>query len=69
MVLLLSEVDVTSLVSMADGVRLVEQALLQHAAGASFVMPRVSADLASRGGAFRVKPACCRSWGSSASRR
>jgi alanine dehydrogenase len=57
MVLLLSESDVASLVSMADGVRLVEQALQQHAAGASFVMPRVSADIPGGGGAFRVMSA------------
>ena len=57
MVLLLSESDVAGLVSMADGVRLVEQALKQHAAGASTVMPRVSADLPGGGGAFRVMSA------------
>jgi alanine dehydrogenase len=57
MVVLLSEADVTSLISMADGVRLVEQALQQHAAGASLVMPRVSADLPGGGGAFRVMSA------------
>lgn len=57
MVLMLSEADVSSLISMADGVRLVEQALQQHAAGASLVMPRVSADLHGKGGAFRVMSA------------
>jgi ornithine cyclodeaminase/alanine dehydrogenase-like protein (mu-crystallin family) len=56
-ILLLSEADVSSLISMADGVRLVEQALHQHAAGASLVMPRVSADLPGTGGAFRVMSA------------
>src|SRR5262245_19168774 len=54
MILVLSETDVASVVSMADGIRVVEQALLQHSLGASVVLPRTSADLAGNGGAFRV---------------
>ena len=54
MVLLLSESDVANSLSMADGVRVVEQAFTQHASGGHVVMPRISADLPGNGGAFRV---------------
>jgi ornithine cyclodeaminase/alanine dehydrogenase-like protein (mu-crystallin family) len=54
MILVLSETDVASVVSMADGIRVVEQALLQHSLGRSVVLPRTSADLPGNGGAFRV---------------
>jgi len=57
MILVLSERDVAAALSMADGVRLVEQALHQHAAGGGVVMPRISADLPGNGGAFRVMSA------------
>lgn len=57
MILVLSESDVAAALSMADGVRLVEQALQQHAAGGGVVMPRISADLPGNGGAFRVMSA------------
>jgi ornithine cyclodeaminase/alanine dehydrogenase len=57
MVLLLSESDVTNSLSMADGVRVLEQAFTQHALGGHVVMPRTSADLPGNGGAFRVMSA------------
>jgi alanine dehydrogenase len=57
MILVLSESDVVNALSMSDGVRLVEQALQQHAVGGGVVMPRISADLPGNGGAFRVMSA------------
>ena len=57
MILLLSESDVAGLLSMSDGVRVVEQALQQHARGGSIALPRVSADVPGNGGAFRVMSA------------
>jgi alanine dehydrogenase len=57
MILLLSESDVAGILSMADGVRIVEQALEQHSRGASLAMPRVSAEVPQSGGAFRVMSA------------
>jgi alanine dehydrogenase len=57
MVLLLSESDVANSLSMADGVRVVEQAFTQHASGGHTVMPRISTDLPGNGGAFRVMSA------------
>ncbi|MGH9347379.1 MAG: ornithine cyclodeaminase family protein [Vicinamibacterales bacterium] len=63
MVLLLSESDIASVVSMADGVRLVEDALRQHAGGGSVMMPRISTDLPGNGGAFRIMSAVLPSLG------
>lgn len=57
MILMLSESDVAAALSMADGVRLVEDALRQHALGGGLVMPRISADLPGNAGAFRVMSA------------
>lgn len=57
MILLLSEADVARVVSMADGVRVVEDALRQHAVGGGVAMPRISADVPGNGGAFRIMPA------------
>jgi alanine dehydrogenase len=57
MILLLSESDVASVISTGDGVRVVEQALRQHAAGGGVVMPRMSADVPGNGEAFRVMSA------------
>ncbi len=57
MILVLSESDVASAVSMADGIRVVEQALHHHSLGGGVVMPRISADLPGNGGAFRVMSA------------
>ena len=57
MVLLLSESDVANSLSMADGVRVVEQAFTQHASGGHVVMPRISVDVPGNGGAFRVMSA------------
>ena len=57
MILLLSENDIAGILSMADGIRVVEQAFRQHADGASVAMPRVSADVPGGGGAFRVMSA------------
>jgi ornithine cyclodeaminase/alanine dehydrogenase len=54
MILVLSEADVASAVSMADGIRVVEQALHHHSLGGGVVIPRTSADLPGNGGAFRV---------------
>jgi len=57
MILVLSEADVVQALSVADGVRLVEQALTEHAAGGGIAMPRISADLPGTAGAFRVMSA------------
>jgi len=57
MILLLSENDVAGILSMADGVRVVEQALRQHADGRGVAIPRVSADVPGNGGTFRVMSA------------
>lgn len=57
MVLILSEADVASSLSMADGVRVVEKAFAAHAAGRDIVIPRVSADVPGGGGAFRAMSA------------
>src|SRR4051812_48248622 len=54
MVLLLSESDVAGIVSMRDGVRVVEQALAQHCLEGSVALPRISSDIPGNGGAFRV---------------
>src|SRR4051812_36203917 len=57
MILLLSETDVARVVSMADGVRIVEDALRQHAVSGGVAMSRISADVPGNGGAFRIMPA------------
>jgi alanine dehydrogenase len=57
MILLLSESDIAGILSMSDGVRVVEQALQQHCLGGSIAMPRISADVPGNGGAFRVMSA------------
>ncbi len=57
MVLVLSEGDVSQAISMADGVRLVEQAVRVYAEGQATLLPRVSLDLPGNGGAFRVMSA------------
>jgi alanine dehydrogenase len=57
MVRILSEADVAQAISMADGVRLVEQAVRQYAEGQATLLPRVSLDLPGNGGAFRVMSA------------
>jgi ornithine cyclodeaminase/alanine dehydrogenase len=58
MILLLSESNIAGILSMSDGVRVVEQALQQHSLGGSVAMPRVSADVpGGSGGAFRVMSA------------
>jgi len=57
MVLLLSETDVAGLVSMSDGVRVIEHALGQHTSDGNVVIPRVSADIPGQGGAFRIMAA------------
>jgi alanine dehydrogenase len=53
----LSEADVAQAISMADGVRLVEEAVRQYAEGQATLLPRVSLDLPGNGGAFRVMSA------------
>jgi alanine dehydrogenase len=57
MILLLSETDIAGLISMSDGVRVIEHALGQHASDGNVVMPRVSADVPGGGGAFRIMAA------------
>src|ERR1700679_3624277 len=54
MVLILSESDVVSLLSMADGVALVEQAFSEFAQGNVILPPRISQELPGTGGALRV---------------
>ena len=64
MVLLLSESEVAALVSMNDGVRIIEHALRQHSMEHdSHVMPRISADLPGNGGAFRIMAAILPQYG------
>ncbi len=57
MVRVLSEADVARAISMAEGVRLVEEAVRQYAEGQATLLPRVSLDLPGNGGAFRVMSA------------
>ena len=57
MILLLSETDIGSILSMTDGVRVVEEAFRHHSAGGGTAIPRISADLPGNGGAFRVMSA------------
>ena len=57
MVLLLSETDIAGIISMHDGVRVVEQALTQHALGGGVVLPRISTEVPGNGGVFRVMSA------------
>src|SRR5688572_2582790 len=57
MIMLLSESDVAGILSMSDGVRVVEEALQQHALGRTVAMPRVSSAVPGSDGAFRVMPA------------
>lgn len=57
MVRVLGEADVAQAISMPDGVRLVEQAIRQHAEGKTALLPRLSLDLPGNGGAFRVMSA------------
>jgi alanine dehydrogenase len=57
MILLLSESDVSRVISMGDGVRVVEQALRQHSMAGGVAMPRITADVPGNGGAFRVMSA------------
>ena len=57
MILLLSETDIDNVLSMADGVRVVEEAFRHHSAGGRAGIPRISADLPGNGGAFRVMSA------------
>jgi ornithine cyclodeaminase/alanine dehydrogenase-like protein (mu-crystallin family) len=54
MVLILSESDVISLLSMADGVALVEQAFSEFAQGNVILPPRINQVLPGTGGALRV---------------
>ena len=57
MVLVLSESDVCSAISMTDGVRLVEESVRQYAEGDTILLPRLSLDVPGGGGAFRVMSA------------
>jgi alanine dehydrogenase len=57
MVLLLSETDVAGIISMRDGVRVVEQALAQHHLDGGMILPRTSVDVPGTGGALRVMSA------------
>jgi len=54
MVLILSERDVASLLSMTEGVTLVEQAFREYSRGQVILPPRLSQDLPGTAGAFRV---------------
>lgn len=56
-ILILSETDVAEAISMADGIRLVEQSIEQYTQGQATLLPRVSLDLPGDGGAFRVMSA------------
>src|ERR1039458_10721693 len=57
MIRVLSEADVGQAFSMADGIRLVEEAVRQYAEGEATLLPRVGFDLPGNGGAFRVMSA------------
>jgi ornithine cyclodeaminase/alanine dehydrogenase-like protein (mu-crystallin family) len=57
MVLVLTDNDVARVLSMKDGIRIVERAFLEHASGNTVLLPRISHSLAGTGGAFRVMAA------------
>lgn len=57
MVLVLSESDVSSVLDMPQGIRLVEQAFADSARGDAIIVPRISQDLPGSGGAFRIMSA------------
>jgi alanine dehydrogenase len=57
MVLILSESDVSAVLSMAQGVQIVERAFGDAARGDAMLVPRVSLDLPGTAGAFRIMPA------------
>ena len=57
MALVLTESDVKSVLSMSDGVRLVEESFRQHAAGATTLAPRMVMKLDGDAGNFRVMAA------------
>ena len=64
MVLLLSESDVSRLLTMADGVALMEQAFSDFANGNIIIPPRISQDLPGTAGALRVVSAVIPAMGS-----
>lgn len=57
MILVLSEADVARVLTMADGVRIVEQAFRDYANRRTMLLPRVSLNLPGSGGAFRIMSA------------
>lgn len=57
MVLVLSERDVSSVLCMSDGVRLIENAFRMHASGDAVIVPRLSVELSGNAGAFRAMAA------------
>src|SRR5262245_28932399 len=57
MVLVLSERDVSSVLCMSDGVRLIENAFRMHASGDAVIVPRLSVELSGTAGAFRAMAA------------
>lgn len=57
MALVLKESEVASVLTMADGVRLVEESFRQHAAGATTLAPRLVMKLEGDAGNFRVMAA------------
>ena len=57
MVLILSESDVSGVLTMSEGVRLVEEAFADHATGNTILLPRVSQPVPGTGGTFRIMAA------------
>jgi ornithine cyclodeaminase/alanine dehydrogenase-like protein (mu-crystallin family) len=57
MILSLTESDVSSVLDMVDGIRVVEESLAQHARGEATLVPRISQTVPNGGGMFRIMPA------------
>jgi ornithine cyclodeaminase/alanine dehydrogenase-like protein (mu-crystallin family) len=57
MVLVLSEADVRQALTMADGIRVVEDAFRDHANGNTLLLPRASYNVPGNRGAFRIMSA------------
>jgi alanine dehydrogenase len=57
MVLVLSELDVSSVLAMPEGVRVIEDVFRQHAAGETTLVPRLNVNLPESAGAFRAMAA------------
>ena len=57
MILSLTESDVSSVLDITDGIRVVEESLARHARGEATLVPRISQTVPNGGGMFRIMPA------------